>query len=162
MALDLNKFYNLGTLTKAQVDENWDDIIAFTKKASAESIRAGTSREVVTVWPMYQANVAVASSGAGVWHPKFRDGIVFIRNMTGNSTLSDPDGGIMGKAGLLYFIQDATGGRTLSFSSVYKHIGGPPNISLAPNAVNLFSYYMRSWDDVNGWTIDLNYLGVVE
>lgn len=47
MVLDLNKFYNLGTLTKSQVDENWDDIEGFSVPANTAEVRGMSAEKVM-------------------------------------------------------------------------------------------------------------------
>lgn len=48
MALDLNKFYNLGTLTKPQVDENWDDIEEATERADVDELYSYASPKIIS------------------------------------------------------------------------------------------------------------------
>jgi hypothetical protein len=122
--------------------------------ATDANIHAGTANKVVAAGQLYTANAPVATSGTGTYTIDMTAGRVFQRTMTGNTTLANPTTEVAGMSGVIYFIQDATGGRTLSLSSDWKPIGGAPSITTAANAVNVFSYYVRSANNIS-----LSYLG---
>lgn len=130
-------------------------------KATATEIRGADAVKPLVASDVYESNAPVTSTGAGSWSINLLSGTVFLRTLTGNSSLGNPTEAVVGKVGLIYVVQDGTGGHTLSFGSSYKHIGGSiPSIDTSPNAVNLFNYYVR--EEVSGvYTVDLNYMGVV-
>lgn len=129
-------------------------------KATATEIREANAVKPLVASDVYDAQAPVTSSGSGTWNINFDSGIVFSRTLTGNTTLGLPTGGVVGKAGFIYLIQDGTGGRTLSFHSSFKLVGGTPSIPTTANSVCRFSYYVR---DISGgvYTIDLAYDGEV-
>jgi hypothetical protein len=60
----------------------------------------------------------------------------------GNRTLPDSVSLLPGLNSILKVVQDATGGRTLTFGSSYKWAGGvTPVLSTAPHAVDILSFY---------------------
>ena len=64
--------------------------------------------------------------------------------LTGNITTQTLANVIAGKAGMITFIQDATGSRTTVWNTIFKFSGGPPALSTAPSAVDVLSYSCRS------------------
>jgi hypothetical protein len=122
--------------------------------ATDANIQAGTANKLIAAGQIYSANAPVATSGTGTYTIDMTAGRVFQRTMTGNTTLANPTTEVAGMSGVIYFIQDATGGFTLSLSSDWKPIGGTPTIATAANKVNVFSYYVRSANNIS-----LTYLG---
>jgi hypothetical protein len=122
--------------------------------ATDANIHAGTANKVISAGQIYTANAPVTSSGSGTYTINMTTGRVFQRTMTGNTTLANPTTEVAGMSGVIYFIQDATGGRTLSLSSDWKPINGTPSIDTGANKVNVFSYYVRSANNIS-----LSYLG---
>lgn len=122
--------------------------------ATDANIRAGVANTLVPANNIYSSNAPVATSGTGTYTPDLNAGRVFQRTMTGNTTLANPTNQVAGQSGIIYMIQDGAGGRTLSFGSDWKPIGGDPSIDDSANAVNVFSYYVRS-----SGSITLSYLG---
>lgn len=65
--------------------------------------------------------------------------------LTGNITLEEPSNLVAGQSGSVTFIQDATGGRIITYNSIFKFANGvKPPLSTAPNAVDKLYYYVRS------------------
>jgi len=62
-----------------------------------------------------------------------------------NTSLTTPSNMVAGQSGIIYLIQDAIGGRTVNFSSVWKF---PAGVTVTPtsaaNAVDLLSYFVRT------------------
>lgn len=122
--------------------------------ATNANIYAGTSNKLVAAGQIYTANAPVVTSGSGSFALNLNAGRVFQRTLTGNSTLANPTNQVAGQSGVIYIIQDATGGRTLSLGANFKPIGGAPGINTGANKVNVFSYLVRS-----ATNISLSYLG---
>lgn len=129
-------------------------------KATATDIREANAVKPLVASEWYAAHAIKGYTGGSIWSIDFDKGIVFRVTMTKNLSLGLPSNGVVGKSGLIYCIQDETGGWTLTFHPFYKHVGGVPTISTAPNAVNRFSYYIRDISE-GVYTIDLAYDGVV-
>ncbi|OYW56776.1 MAG: hypothetical protein B7Z29_01800 [Hyphomicrobium sp. 12-62-95] len=69
--------------------------------------------------------------------------------LAGNRTLANPTNVVIGKKGRLRVIQDATGGRTLSFGSAYSFVGkAAPTLTTTANAVDWLFYDARASDDI--------------
>lgn len=124
-------------------------------KASAANIRSGASNKIIDAEGVYSASAPVSTSGSGSWVPDLNAGRVFQRTLTGNSTLANPTNQKEGQQGLIYIIQDGTGGRALTFGSDWKHLNEEPEIDTTANAVNVFAYYVRASGNVT-----LSYLGI--
>lgn len=112
--------------------------------ASAAQFRAGTAGKPV--------DTAVWSAGAIV---TFTDAATIAVNMSsflnaqvtlaGNRTLGAPSNTKVGQTGVIRVIQDATGGRTLSYNAVYKFVGGTaPTLTTTAAASDLLLYFVIS------------------
>ena len=65
-------------------------------------------------------------------------------NMNANSTFAAPINAQIGHSGSIFLIQDGTGGRTGSFNSAFKFIGGTaPTLSTAANAVDRLDFIVE-------------------
>ena len=73
----------------------------------------------------------------------------FILTLTGNLTLANPTTEQVGQAGVITFIQDGTGSRTLTLGTQYKTQGGNGiTLSTAANAVDVVPYFVQSADNI--------------
>ena len=73
----------------------------------------------------------------------------FVLTLTGNLTLANPTTEQVGQAGVITFIQDATGSRTLTLGTQYKTRGGSGiTLSTAANAVDVVPYFVQSSDNI--------------
>ena len=69
----------------------------------------------------------------------------FILTLTGNLTLANPTTEQVGQAGVITFIQDGTGSRTLTLGTQYKTRGGNGiTLSTAANTVDVVPYFVQS------------------
>lgn len=69
----------------------------------------------------------------------------FVLTLTGNVTLANPSTEQVGQAGVIVFVQDATGSRTLSLGSEYESAGGSGiTLSTAANAVDVVPYFVKA------------------
>lgn len=69
----------------------------------------------------------------------------FILTLTGNLTLANPTTEQVGQAGVITFIQDGTGSRTLTLGTQYKTRGGSGiTLSTAANTVDVVPYFVQS------------------
>lgn len=123
--------------------------------AADADLYAGEPNKIPDAAGLYSAAAVVTSTGSGSWAPDFEAGRNFQRTLSGNSTLANPTNQKNGQSGLIYIIQDGTGGHTLDFGNQYEFLDEVPTISTAANAVNVFSYYVRD----AGSRITLAYLG---
>ena len=69
----------------------------------------------------------------------------FVLTATGNVTLANPSTEAVGQSGIIVFIQDGTGSRTLSLGTDYETAGGSGlTISTAANAVDVIPYFVKA------------------
>jgi hypothetical protein len=112
--------------------------------ASAAQYMAGvSSNTIIPPSIVYQAEVPVTFSAT----PTF-DFSTFLNasiTLTGNITTQTLSNVKAGQAGTITFIQDATGGRTTVWNSVFKFAGGTtPTLSTGANKVDVLTYSCRS------------------
>lgn len=87
--------------------------------------------------------VNLGNSGILTVSPNFSTGVNFYLTATGNFTLGTPTSVAPGQAGAIEIIQDATGGRVITYSSAWKFPQGfKPPLSTAANAKDILSYYV--------------------
>jgi len=109
----------------------------------------------------FEGAVSLAS-GAPVHQPitAITDATSIVMNMAtnnqltitlgGNRTLAAPTNLTAGQTGHIYFIQDGTGSRTLSYNSVFQFAGGSdPVLTTGANAVDLLVFSVRATDKVD-------------
>lgn len=117
MSLELNKFENIGTLSKQQVDSNWKEI---------EDFSATTATDVFTSEENKAVTAEVAESALG-WVPLdysaslVLDGATFIRGevtLTGNAQLTAPVN-FGNKVRQLMVKGDSVANRELTFDTDY-------------------------------------------
>ncbi|PZU62308.1 MAG: hypothetical protein DI552_00110 [Brevundimonas sp.] len=112
--------------------------------ASAAEIRAGTEAAKAVAPDALKAvfaTVAVAASGAFALDGDA--GINFAVTLLANATMNVSANMADGDSGVIYFIQDATGGRTLALHASIKKFG-TYTLSTAANAVDRCGYYYRN------------------
>ena len=69
----------------------------------------------------------------------------FVLTATGNVTLANPSTETVGQSGIIVFIQDGTGSRTLSLGTDYETAGGAGlTISTAASAVDVIPYFVKA------------------
>ena len=69
----------------------------------------------------------------------------FVLTATGNVTLANPTTESVGQSGIIVFIQDGTGSRTLSLGTDYETAGGAGlTISTAATAVDVIPYFVKA------------------
>ena len=69
----------------------------------------------------------------------------FVLTATGNVTLANPSTESVGQSGVIIFIQDGTGSRTLSLGTDYETAGGAGlTISTGANSVDLIPYFVKA------------------
>ena len=89
---------------------------------------------------------SLTADGGGTITVNFTSGIHHSVTLGANRTLSHSNtANAVGQSGSIFITQDGTGGRTLSFNSAYKFVGGTaPTLSTAANAVDRLDYVIKS------------------
>lgn len=89
--------------------------------------------------------VLPVSAVAGVLTLDLNTSNNFETTLAANATLALPSNINPGQSGVLKVTQDAVGGRTMAYNSVFKFAGGTAiALSTAPNAVDNLCYYVES------------------
>ena len=69
----------------------------------------------------------------------------FVLTLTGNVTFDNPSTEAVGQSGIMVFIQDGTGSRTLSLGTDYETAGGSGiTLSTAASAVDVVPYFVKA------------------
>jgi hypothetical protein len=119
--------------------------------ATAAQFLANTAQKFLTTDQVWAAAVPVTLTDAATVTPNFSNGIDFIWTLgAAGRTLANPTNIKAGQKGIIYLIQDATGGRTITtWGTQYKFSGGlKPTLSTAANAVDMLSYACKSTTEV--------------
>lgn len=116
----------------------------------------GAGSGTLTAWtiaitgPGREVNAPVTASVSGSYTPNFAPAsgfataVNFVWTLTGNLTLNVPTGMTDGQSGVIYLIQDGTGGRTLSLNASIKKPGGAvPTLSTTAGAIDRVGYFVR-------------------
>jgi hypothetical protein len=72
-----------------------------------------------------------------------------IGTLTGNITLNNPSNQVAGQSGAIKFLQDGTGGRTITYGTNWKFIGGnKTTLSVTGGALDTLYYYVQASGDI--------------
>lgn len=121
--------------------------------ATVADILAGTSTtKVLTPKKLADAQSYQALSIAGgAISPDLANGVNFTVTLNQNVTLNNIANLVEGYSGMIEFIQDATGGRTVakpSTGSKYKGPAGFPAVDTTANGKTVFSWHARSTSEI--------------
>jgi hypothetical protein len=96
-----------------------------------------------------RALIGTLTDGATIT-PDFDANQNFTVTLGGNRTLANPTNVDAGQTGSIFVVQDATGGRTLSFGANWKFAGGTaPTLSTGANAVDRIDYIVKSSTEIH-------------
>ena len=97
----------------------------------------------------YAVEIATLTDGATIT-PDFGANQNFTVTLGGNRTFANPTNIVAGQTGSIFVVQDATGGRTLSFGSYFKFPAGTaPTLSSGANAVDRIDYIVRTTTEIH-------------
>lgn len=112
-------------------------------------VKLATTNTGVQVTGTLLATTDTDTSNTGSVTLDFAANQNFILTLTGNLTLANPTTEQVGQAGVITFIQDGTGSRTLTLGTQYKTQGGNGiTLSTAANAVDVVPYFVQSSDNI--------------
>jgi hypothetical protein len=142
------------------INSNTSKILGFGTATAISGIANGGDGVVKPVTtgvgnPGVFLSATVASSGTSIT-PWTSLGQVFRLVMTGNATINRPqqNGGsnsVSGEILTIILVQDGTGGRTVTWASEYKWVGGTaPTVTSTANAVCIFRFWVdgsnQAWE----------------
>ena len=109
------------------------------------SSKLATSATGVSVTGTLVATTDTDTSNTGSVTLDFGANQNFVLTLTGNVTLANPSTEQVGQAGVIVFIQDGTGSRTLSLGTDYETAGGAGiTLSTAASAVDVVPYFVKA------------------
>jgi len=110
-----------------------------------DSVKLATTNTGAQVTGTFLATTDTDTSNTGSVTLDFAANQNFILTLTGNLTLANPTTEQVGQAGVITFIQDGTGSRTLTLGTQYKTRGGNGiTLSTAANTVDVVPYFVQS------------------
>ena len=104
--------------------ETWVELLHTGNGATSANYRANSGGGALTAAAVWSAMTEVSITYAGTLAWDLTSGFDYLCTLTGNATLGFPANPVVGKRGRIRFVQDATGGRTLSFASGFVFSGG--------------------------------------
>ena len=110
--------------------------------AAAGTFTTATAATVVGTHNAYANIIALTDAATIAVDMSVTGGNNFSVTLAGNRTLGNPTGLTAGQSGIIYVTQDATGSRTLAYSSYWK--GTAPTLTTTPNAVDALVYTVRT------------------
>jgi hypothetical protein len=137
-----------------------DGVVTFAKMATSAlattaDYLANTANKILTTDQVWAAAAPITLADGSTVTPNFNAGIDFIWTLgaAGRTLGNAVNVGKLGQKGLIYLVQDATGGRTItSWGSSYKFPGGvKPTLSTAGSAVDVISYAVKSAGEIECW-----------
>jgi hypothetical protein len=117
---------------------------------TANDYWANSAGKVMTVDLIDAAAAYTTLANAATVSWDMSKGINFTLQLTQNTTINFPTNIVVGRSGMLEIVQDATGGRTLSFAAGYHFPGGtPPTIANGASQISGLVWHARS--SANVW-----------
>lgn len=118
---------------------------AVLAEGTTAEFRANTADRALSTDQVWAAAAYVTLTQAATIAVDLSAGFNFTTTMTGNRTLGNPTNIKVGQSGCIEILQDATGSRTLAYSSNWKFAGAvPPTLSTAAAACDLLFYQVIS------------------
>ena len=138
-------------LTTTQADARY---VAITGSQTITGAKTFTSTVTITGAVAFTSAVNVSGpvnvntvtlTDAASIVPSFDAGNTFVVTLGGNRTLAAPTSANIGQSGSIRVIQDATGGRTLSYNSAYQFVSGSaPVMDTSAGAQSILVFSCRS------------------
>jgi hypothetical protein len=136
---DLEIFHNG---TNSIINENGTGDLLFQVGGSTKLTTTSTG---VTVTGTAIATTDTDTTNTGSVTLDFAANQNFVLTLTGNVTLANPTTEQVGQSGFIVFIQDATGGRTVSLGTDYETAGGAGlTLSSAASATDVVPYIVAA------------------
>jgi len=97
-----------------------------------------------------RARIESVTVGAANVALDFANAQMFAITLGTNSNLNRPNNLTAGQSGTIFVVQDGTGSRTLSYSSVFDFVGGTaPTLTTTASAVDRIDYVVRSTSSIH-------------
>jgi len=114
--------------------------------STVQAYDADTAKvDVKQTFSAAQIGATLVTSVSGSPTLVFSDYQNFILTLTGNTTLANPTTETLGQTGFIIFIQDGTGGYTVSLGTDFETAGGAGlTLSTTPNAYDVVPYIVKA------------------
>ena len=97
-----------------------------------------------------RARIEAVTVGAANVALDFANAQMFSITLGTNSNLNRPSNLTVGQSGTIFVVQDGTGSRTLSYSSVFDFVGGEaPTLTTTASAVDRIDYVVRTTSSIH-------------
>ena len=97
-----------------------------------------------------RARIEAVTVGAANVALDFANAQMFSITLGTNSNLNRPSNLTVGQSGTIFVVQDGTGSRTLSYSSVFDFVGGTaPTLTTTASAVDRIDYVVRTTSSIH-------------
>lgn len=117
--------------------------------ANAIPSTGGTFSGAVVFNKSVQGSVNTNASVSGSTTLDFSSYQNFVLTLTGNATLANPTTETIGQSGFIIFIQDSTGGYTVSLGTDYETVGAAGlTLSTAADAYDIVPYVVKGTDSI--------------
>lgn len=122
-------------------------------------IKAATTANGLSITGTAVATTDTDTSNSGTVTLDFATNQNFVLTITGAVTLANPTTEQVGQSGFIVFIQDGSGGATISLDTQYKTSGGVNTLTLssAASAVDVVPYIVSAADSILLGTPQLNF-----
>jgi len=119
------------------------------------TLDVGSTATNYTLWVPGQ--ITTLTDGASI-AVDFAANNVFTVTLGGNRAMANPSNPIDGQSGSIFIVQDATGGRTLSWGSNWKwQSGAAPTLTATANAIDRVDFIVKSSTQIEA-VFTANYL----
>lgn len=128
-------------------DRFYSTFAPLPEATTAEMLAGTSSARVVTPRKLFDAAAPVTLADGATIAPDFAAGLNFTVTLGGNRTLAAPLNARAGQSGTIRVVQDATGGRTLSYGSGWRFPGGAGSggaLSTGAGAVDILAFVVGS------------------
>ena len=128
------------------LDDSADDLVIGLGSAVGTTPAISIDENQVTTFGKATVGATLTdTSNTGSVTLDFQTSQNFVLTLTGNVTLANPSTEAVGQSGIMVFIQDGTGSRTLSLGTDYETAGGAGiTLSTAASAVDVVPYFVKA------------------
>ena len=142
-----NTIDNLAALSAGDICEV--TVYGLFNVADAIPATGGTFSGAVVFNKSVQGSVNTNASVSGSTTLDFANYQNFVLTLTGNATLANPTTETIGQSGFIIFIQDSTGGYTVSLGTDYETAGSAGlTLSTAADAYDIVPYVVKGTDSI--------------